>query len=62
MNGLAPATSLEARGSWFRRASVVSGDLLVMLAVICCIPFAILAFGLPIAWLLRLVLWIGELF
>ena len=61
MNGLAPATSPESR-SWFRRASAVSGDLLVMLAVICCIPFAILAFGLPIAWLLRLVLWIGELF
>ncbi len=59
---LAPATSPEARGSWFRRASAVSGDLLAVVAVICCIPFAILALGLPIAWLMRLLLWIGELF
>jgi hypothetical protein len=62
MNGLTPATSPEARGSWFGRASAASGDLLTMVAVICCIPFAILAFGLPIALLIRLLLWIGELF
>lgn len=45
----------------FRRAAVVVGDLLGAVAIVVCIPFAILAVGIPIALCVRLVLWIGGL-
>ena len=45
----------------FRRAAVVVGDLLGAVAIALCIPFVILAIGIPIALCLRLVLWIGAL-
>ena len=37
-------------------------DVLMLLAVILSIPFVILAFGLPIALVAQLFLWIGRLF
>ena len=37
-------------------------DVLLLLAVIVSIPFVILAFGLPIALVAQLFLWIGRLF
>jgi hypothetical protein len=45
----------------FRRAAVVAGDLLGIAAMVLCIPFVILAIGIPIALCVRLLLWIGGL-
>ncbi|HXW06847.1 MAG TPA: hypothetical protein VD833_16555 [Vicinamibacterales bacterium] len=45
----------------FRRAAVVVGDLLGAVAIVLCIPFVILAIGIPIALFVRLLLWIGGL-
>jgi hypothetical protein len=45
----------------FRRAAGVVGDLLAAVALVLCIPFVILAIGIPIALCVRLLLWIGEL-
>jgi hypothetical protein len=44
-----------------RRAAVVVGDLLGAAAIVLCIPFVILAIGIPIALCVRLLLWIGGL-
>lgn len=45
--------------SW--RAATVVGDLAAAVAIVLCIPFVLLAIGLPIALCVRLLLWIGEL-
>ena len=45
----------------FRRAAVVVGDVLGAVAIVLCIPFVILAIGIPIALCVRLLLWIGGL-
>jgi len=45
----------------FRRAAVVVGDVLGTVAIVLCIPFVILAIGIPIALCGRLLLWIGGL-
>ena len=44
-----------------RRAAVLGGDLLGAAAIVLCIPFVILAIGMPIALCVRLLLWIGGL-
>lgn len=43
------------------RAAVVVVDLLAAVAIVLCIPFVILAIGIPIALCVRLLLWIGGL-
>ena len=43
------------------RAVVVVGDLCGAAAIVLCIPFVILAIGIPIALCVRLLLWIGGL-
>jgi hypothetical protein len=43
------------------RAAVVVGDLLGAVAIVLCIPFVIVATGIPIALGVRLLLWIGGL-
>ena len=43
------------------RAAVVAGDLLGAVAVVLCLPFVIVAIGIPIALGVRLLLWIGGL-
>jgi hypothetical protein len=45
----------------FRCAAVVVGDLFLAMAVVLCIPFVILAIGIPIALCVRLLLWVGGL-
>jgi len=45
----------------FRRAAVAVGDLLAAVAIVLCMPFAILAIGIPVALCVRLLSWIGEL-
>jgi len=40
----------------------VVGDLLTAVAVVLCIPFVILAIGIPIALCVRLLVWSGGLF
>ena len=44
-----------------RRAAVVIGDLFAAVGIVLCIPFVILAIGIPIALCVRLLLWIGGL-
>jgi|KBSMisStandDraft_5_1062788.scaffolds.fasta_scaffold352390_3 hypothetical protein len=41
------------------RAATAIGDLLTALGMVLCIPFVILAFGIPIALCVRLLLWIA---
>ena len=43
------------------RAGVVIADLLGMAGLVLCIPFVILAIGIPIALCLRFLLWIAGL-
>lgn len=50
-----------AVAGWFRRPAAVAGDLLGLLAIVLCIPFVILAIGIPIALCGRLLLWLGGL-
>jgi hypothetical protein len=45
----------------FRRAAVAAGDLLGAVAIVLCMPFVILAIGIPIALFVRLLSWIGKL-
>jgi anti-sigma-K factor RskA len=45
----------------FWRAAVVVGDLVGAVAIVLCIPFVILAIGIPMALCVRLLLWIGGL-
>ena len=42
-----------------RRAAGVGGEFLALVGIVCCIPFVILAIGLPIALAVRLLLWVG---
>jgi hypothetical protein len=44
-----------------RRGAQITGDLLTALAIVLCIPFAILAVGIPIALCVRLLLWIAGM-
>ncbi len=44
-----------------RRAAAVIGDLFAAVGVVLCIPFVILAIGIPIALCVRLLLWIAGL-
>ena len=44
-----------------RRAAAVVGDVLEAAVMVLCIPFVILAIGIPIALCVRLLLWIGGL-
>jgi type IV secretory pathway VirB3-like protein len=43
----------------FRRVAMVIGDALSAAAIVICIPFVILAIGIPIALCVRLLLWIA---
>ena len=56
--GETPASSVPGP---FRRAAVVVGDLLGAMVIVFCIPFVILAIGIPIALCVRLLLWMGRL-
>ena len=40
-----------------RRAAMASGELLAALLIVLCIPFVILAIGIPIALCVRFLLW-----
>ncbi len=44
-----------------RRAVDAAGDVLLAAAVVMCIPFVILAVGIPIALFVQLLLWIARL-
>jgi len=45
----------------FRRAAAGAGDVLCLVAIVFCLPFAILAIGAPIALCVRLLLWLTGL-
>lgn len=51
---------LALSGSLRRTAGAV-GEFLALVGIVCCIPFVILAIGLPIALAVRLVLWLGGM-
>ena len=44
-----------------RRVAGVAGDVLVLLGIVLCVPFVILAIGIPIALCVRLLVWIGGM-
>jgi hypothetical protein len=44
------------------RWGALFGDLLVLLAVVVCIPFVMLGVGLPLVLAAQLVLWVSRLF
>jgi hypothetical protein len=44
-----------------RRAVDVGGDVFVAAAVVLCIPFVVLAVGIPIALFVQLLIWIARL-
>jgi hypothetical protein len=54
-------TSRHSAGLGIRRAGGVGMDVLMLLAVVLSIPFVILAVGIPIALVARLMLWVGRL-
>ena len=43
------------------RTARIIGDLLAALGVVLCIPFVILAIGIPIALFVRILLWIAGM-
>ena len=45
--------------SSLRRAVGVVGEVLLLVGIACCVPFVILAIGIPIALAVRLLLWVG---
>jgi hypothetical protein len=45
----------------FRRAAVVAGDLLGIIAIVLCIPFVILAVTVPIVFGVGLLMWLAGL-
>ena len=51
-----------AAPSLLRRAAEGGGDLLLLLGIVFCIPFIVLALGLPVALGVRLLLWLGGQF
>ena len=48
--------------SSLRRVARATGDLLMAVGLVFCIPFVILAIGIPVALLLRGLLWIAGKF
>jgi len=46
---------------FFRGSFVVVGDVLGAVAIVVCLPFGILAIGMPIVLGVRLLLWLGGL-
>jgi hypothetical protein len=46
---------------WIRTTRAVAADLFLAIAVVLCIPLAILVIGIPIALVVRLLLWIARL-
>jgi hypothetical protein len=55
---LSPVPRLGLSGSLRRTVSVI-GESLVLVGIVCCIPFVILAIGTPIALVVRLLLWVA---
>lgn len=51
--------AIEEAPSWLQRAAAIAGDLLALVGVAFGAPLAILAIGLPIALLVRFLLWMG---
>lgn len=45
---------------WARRAADLGMDALMALAVVLSIPFILLAFGIPVALVVQLLLWIAR--
>jgi len=44
---------------WLRRAAAVVGELLAVVGIALCVPLVILAIGMPVAFLVRFLLWVG---
>jgi hypothetical protein len=50
---------LQKRPRWIRTALAVAEDVLLTIGVVSCLPLVILAIGMPIALVVRLLLWIA---
>jgi hypothetical protein len=53
-------TSLEVPGV-LRRAAGVFGDLFLVVGIVLCVPFVIMAIGIPLALCVRLLFWVAGL-
>ena len=51
---------VPARISAFAATGNFIGDLFVLMGLVFCLPFVILGIGLPLALVLRVLVWIGE--
>ena len=54
-----PSGVLRERTGWMRTALGLAEDVLLAIGLVACIPLVILAVGIPIALLMRLLLWIA---
>ena len=52
---------LQERTRWIRTTLAVAEDVFLTIAVVLCIPMLILVIGIPIALVVRLLLWIARL-
>ena len=55
-----PPLHFALSGSLTRAGGVV-GEFVLLVGLVCCIPFVILGIGIPIALVVRLLLWVGGL-
>ena len=55
---LSQVPRVELFGSLTRAVGAV-GEFLVLVGIVCCIPFVILGIGIPIALAVRFLLWVG---
>lgn len=46
--------------SRLRRAVIGTGDVLMLVGIVLCIPFVVLGVAVPVALLVKLVLWLGQ--
>jgi hypothetical protein len=53
--------SLDGVTSRLRRAVIGTGDVLMLVGIVLCIPFVILGVAVPVALFVKLVLWLGQL-
>jgi hypothetical protein len=55
------STVLPERIRWIQTTLAVTADLFLAIAVVLCTPLVILVIGIPIALVVRLLLWIARL-
>ena len=52
--------AMDGVTSRLRRAVIGTGDVLMLVGIVLCIPFVVLGVAVPVALLVKLVLWLGQ--